>query len=98
MFVAYFLVCTSTFLKSLFLLPSLTCLQDYVYVAYFLICTSTFLKIRWWVGTLVLLAPMVLAEFWHFDNVRKVSFACVCVGGEVLLLASSSSMNMGERS
>ena len=48
------------------------CVQDYVYVAYFLICTSTFLKIRWWVGTLVLLAPMVLADLWHRDSERKV--------------------------
>lgn len=52
--------------------------QDYVYVAYFLICTSTFLKIRWWVGTLVLMAPMVLADLWHRDSERKVRVR-VCV-------------------
>jgi hypothetical protein len=57
-----------------------------VYVSYFLICTSTFLKIRWWVGTLVLMAPMLLADLWHRDSERKVRMvrmcvwcACVCV-------------------
>jgi hypothetical protein len=55
-------------------------------VSYFLICTSTFLKIRWWVGTLVLMAPMLLADLWHRDSERKVRMvrmcvwcACVCV-------------------
>lgn len=46
--------------------------QDYVYVCFFLICTSTFLKIRWWVGTLVLMVPMVLANLWHRDSEGKV--------------------------
>eukprot|EP00798_Chlamydomonas_sp_ICE-L_P026869 gene26869-4476_t len=39
--------------------------QDYVYVAYFLICTSTFLKIRWWVGTTILIAPILATNLWN---------------------------------
>lgn len=64
--------------------------QDYVYVAYFLICTSTFLKIRWWVGTLVLLAPMLLADLWHRDSLRKVGLSAGALDPPALLRAGTA--------
>ncbi len=47
--------------------------QDYVYAAFFLICTTTFLKLRWWVGTLVLAAPVVLLHMWQRSKTAHVA-------------------------
>lgn len=39
--------------------------RDYVYAAFFLICATPLLKIRWFVGTTVLVTPVLLAAASH---------------------------------